>query len=232
MYVVYVHHVRGRHFLVRIIVFLLLFAGIASAGLLLHLPAFIIYFSLVAFGEEFIKYAFGYSLFRKLEIHYTDLLLFCLISGFAFAFIENGMYARYAIKPHMDATLPEKIQIAIKVLVQRGIINVAVHALFTGIIGRFTLRPIQQEQSKLKIIFGIMLGVGIHAVFNTMVSRGMTFIMPLVVFGAYIVISFILYRSDSLFNAGLSAGTPHGDGTKLPPQPPVQQQGNRVTTAT
>lgn len=98
VYLGYIRQLRDKSFGTRLVLFGILFVAIAGGGLLLNFPAFIIYFSIVAFAEEYIKYIFGRSLFVKLRLHRTDLLLFCLISGFAFAFIENGVYAWYAVQ--------------------------------------------------------------------------------------------------------------------------------------
>jgi len=199
MYVGYVHAFPTSNFVRKIIIFVLSFALIAWWWVALAIPWYIIYFSLVAFGEEYIKYAFWFSLYQKLGIHHTDLLLFTIISGFAFAFIENGVYARYAIEPAEWASLMQKLWLAFKVLVQRWIINVSVHAFFTGIIGWFTLVRPKETPNAFKTIIWIMLWSCIHILFNSLLSKWVTFVMPIVVLASYIMISFLLFKADTLF---------------------------------
>ena len=199
-YIWYLHTFFTKHYMTRLIVFVVLFGLMASAWIVLDVAEFIIYFSIVAFWEEYIKYAFGYSLYEKLQIHYTDLLLFCLISWFAFAFIENIAYARYQISPDSSAWFLDQSQAGFKVLTTRWLINVALHGVFTGIIGMFTLNPTKWHTSVLKIIFWIATWSVLHRVFNSLMSQKLTIILPVFLLGSYIFITYLMFKSDTLYN--------------------------------
>ncbi len=250
IYIAYVRKIRKKGYFIKIVSFVLLFAILLIWWLFLKLPNYVLYFSIVAFIEEFVKYVFGYSLFDKYKLHYTDLILFCLISSFAFALIENWVYVYYSIqKLNIQWRLPQFFE-AGKIMTQRWFINISVHTLFTGLIWLLTLSPILKKNTKIpneisadvkdknisldknentkkektdldvvqtenesqnekqvsisfgKIIFGIILWVGIHAVFNISTATGIVFTLPIVVLGWYIFLSYLFYKSDSFFVKG------------------------------
>ncbi len=224
IYLGYVWKALNKFYFLKIIFFASSFTLLTIGWFYLHFPNFIIYFLIVAFIEEFVKYVFWYSLFDKYKIHYTDLILFCLISAFWFAVIENIVYAYHSIEKINTINFMTKVSVFTKTMVQRWFINIAVHTLFTWIIWYFTIQkiPIQNKNISnqntlinnynqnnknykipfvtiLKIITGILLWVGIHAFFNITTAKRIVFVLPIVVLIGYIFLSYVFYKSDTFF---------------------------------
>jgi len=199
-YLIYSFKTINKSTVVRFFIFFLLFIVISLWWLLLNIPKFIIYFGLVAFGEEYIKYIFGYSLFDKIKIHFTDILLFTLISAFGFAFIENIFYGFYSIPGDVIDTL-NKVSIFAKTLVQRWIVNVAVHWFFTVIIAWIAITSPDDKYKLWKIILWIIVWVGSHWIYNSTVNRWIMITLPFFVLWWYILITYIIYKSDTIFSS-------------------------------
>lgn len=174
-----------------------IFIGICCClglGLYAEIPEYLLYFSLVAFVEEYIKFNLWYSLFEKFQIHYTDLLLFCILSGLGFSLIENIAYGIQSFQWEWVSSLIDSSQIILK----RNITNIGLHAIFTGIIGYFTLSN-QEKLNTKKILTGMLLWVWIHLVFNLISYREIKILIPIFVLGGYIGMTFLLYNSDSFY---------------------------------
>ncbi|MCS6983040.1 MAG: PrsW family intramembrane metalloprotease [Candidatus Absconditabacterales bacterium] len=195
------------HHWLKVVISFVIFLIIAIGGTVLGIEKAVIYFTLVAFGEEFIKFIFGVSLFEKMQIHYTDLLLFCLLSGFAFAFLENGFYVRYALEPQLTRLTPlQMFTVAMKTVTTRGLVNVAVHGFFTALIGLLSMGPSFDKQPLWKVGLGMLLGMGTHAIYNTFVAKGVGLMIPIAAVISYVLISYIMFKADTIFNQPKDGG--------------------------
>jgi len=195
------------HHWLKVLVSFVIFLLIAIGWTILGIEMAIVYFTLVAFGEEFIKFIFGISLFEKMQVHYTDLLLFCLLSWFAFAFLENGFYIRYALEPQLSRlTHMQMLDVAIKTVTTRWLVNVAVHGFFTALIWLLSMWPSFEKQSLWKVGLWVFLGMATHAIYNTLVAKWVGLMIPIAVVLSYWFISYIMFKADTIFNQPKEGG--------------------------
>lgn len=75
------------------------------------------------------------------------------------------------------------------------------HALFTGIIGYGTyLYVLNPKNSRLYlVILGIIMGIGLHVVYNRSLATSYLAISIIFIIGGYYLLAFLLYKADRLF---------------------------------
>lgn len=107
-----------------------------------------------------------------------------------FALVENIIYLRY---------IDESIIIT---SITRIIINTIAHALFTGLIWFGIYKSIKSMNLWLKILYitsWIIASIMAHSIFNRSLTQHIILIPLLISCSWYIIISYLLFKTDSLY---------------------------------
>lgn len=148
---------------------------------------------LVALIEELSK---GVSLWmgavgQKFKIH-NDGLLFGALVGLAFAVTENGVY--FALAMTADSSSP-----IFSLVILRFLISTTAHVIYSGLMGKFLAdAALTSDGAKKFSSYGkaILIPVGIHSVFNWLLSTTFSWLAILmIIFGAGLI--WISYKNNS-----------------------------------
>lgn len=123
---IFFNRIHLTKFIFHIIIFTLIFLSGGVLGYIPGISLMIVYYVIAATSEEILKFFIGYHFSEHFEISANDIILFSILSGIGFCFVENIVYA---------FTQSQSLIGSIGIVLQRGLINFLMHALFTGIIG-------------------------------------------------------------------------------------------------
>lgn len=187
---------------------------------LVYLPVGIVFaFAFVGILEEYMKNIAVRATDRKNLACIDDAIEFCIIAALGFAFVENMMYFFYIWSY-------QGFESMFLSFIFRSIFSTFAHILFSGIYGYFYgiahfAKPILQEQIREnrhpllnalhrvvhlksetlfheeKMMEGLLLALGLHALFNIALEIGWTFvIIPYLVFG-YMFLSYLFAQKEN-----------------------------------
>ncbi|MFZ2911959.1 MAG: PrsW family glutamic-type intramembrane protease [Candidatus Absconditicoccaceae bacterium] len=194
-------NINRKSILQSIALGIILFLGIGYGGYLTGLTVVLMYYFLAAYAEEIIKFTAGENIFLKEGRNNSDLIFFCILIGLAFAIVENIFYLGSNI-------LNQEINL-IGLSLGRGIISSMIHVVTTGIVAYLAMKGLNK---KLKIpliggqvgfilfvFIGIILGFGVHLIYNLSLFYNRNFItIPLIIIG-YFILSFLMFKSDKIY---------------------------------
>ena len=141
--------------------------------------------------EESVK--ISSSLFARAHRIPSDHIATGVLAWVWFALIENILYLWYTYWTTSSYLLINTI---------RASTNSILHALFTWLIGFGIYQWIARKQRSMKILWGIgyiLLGVWLHLLYNRSLINSYTLIAILIPIIWYFWLSYLLYRSDSLY---------------------------------
>ena len=168
----------------------------------------ITYYLFIATAEEFIKFTIGYSLYKKFSLSIHDIILFCIISSIWFSFIENIYYAREALQQGITTQTFTQWGTT---LLQRWVVNNTVHILFTSLIAhgllywykRLLTNHSWQINNTIVFIAAIILWIGMHWLYNSLVVVSPFIIVPVFILWGYLLLSYVFYQTNSLYITSL-----------------------------
>lgn len=147
----------------------------------------IIYFLILAYGEEILKISLSSNQTARLtQQSYSKLLFFSLSIGLAFALTEN--------------LLSLIVQKEVGILVGRGIFSVMLHLVATGTIALIIIRTNHtQIPLLLRFFFALLVGTLIHGIFNFALAQQLSWLSILLLMGSGIWMSYLLFNTDELY---------------------------------
>jgi len=154
-------------------------AGFCQEKTTLGMIILILVVFFIALVEEFSKY-FGFKFIAYQNPNFTkvaDGILFGIIIALGFATLENANYFLKIISEKNYLTL-------LPVMLLRFTISTSGHIVYTGTLGYFLgLARFNPIKEKLLIRKGLILAVGIHALFNFLLfTKVVIYLIPLVLF--------------------------------------------------
>ena len=104
------------------------FISIGYGTYLLGVNAVLVYTLISAYAEEYLKYTTGNNLlFEEKRKNQTDLILFCILIGLGFSFVENLLYISVSLLNHQQGSI-------MSMVVGRGLVSSLIHVVSTGLI--------------------------------------------------------------------------------------------------
>ncbi len=156
-------------------------------GIQLWIWTIILYYLIVSGSEELLKYFSGSLLAQNTQLK-SDIILRSIIIALWFSFIENIFYAL----PHWDSFLWW-----LATITNRWAVSFLMHSIFTWTIAYVALQPIWKKIYWLTV--ACILWVMLHFLYNISAISGSWRIMIWLILWGYIILSYLLYTSDSLY---------------------------------
>lgn len=157
----------------RVIKNFFLLAGIVALSYLIlgkfSVTDIVLYYLLVAFSEEALKYLGGLTLFEKRRFGSSDLILFAFLTTLGFAFFENLIYVADIIND--KTSWIQQLVGGTTLIVARGLVGFIVHLLFTGSIAYLSVKAISNQKSFLYLIPAFIVGLLLHLSYNVLLHR-------------------------------------------------------------
>lgn len=176
-------------------------------------------FMFVGVLEEYMKNTAVRITDRKHLYQIDDAIEFCIIAALGFAFVENIMYFFFIWSYQGFESLFTSF-------VFRSVFSTFAHILFSGIFGyyygvAYFAKPILQEEmhqnrhpllhwfhkvvhlkvspifAEEKMMEGLVLAMGLHAVFNVFLEAGWTFIIVPYLIGGYSLLSYLFNKKEN-----------------------------------
>ncbi len=163
----------------------------------LSIEDIILYYLLVAFSEEALKYLWGLTLFEKRRFSSSDIILFAFLTALWFAFFENIIYVADVMSS--QETRVRQIVGGTWLIIARGIIWFVVHLLFTGTIAYFSAKAISSQKSFLYLIPAFLIWLLLHLSYNVLVHRNISIAIIIYVIVWYALLSRLFYKADSIY---------------------------------
>lgn len=178
---------EGYHVLLFLIVWIVLMTVINIGE-----PSYILlYYGFIAWGEEFLKYFWGLSLFKNYHIHSRDIIIFALLSALSFAMVEN---IRYIISSQTNSSFAQIQQL----FIQRSVITTWLHATFTGLIA-YGARYAHKHQKQRPLVWTVTIGVVLHRLFNSYIGQANLLWLIIIIILNYGTLSYIVTQSESIY---------------------------------
>lgn len=184
-----------------IILWLILFVWIWYGWYMIWITTVLMYYFLAAYAEEIMKFTTGENIFIREWKNNSDLIFFCILTWLAFAIVENIFYLGSNIF-NQDVNL-------LSLSIGRWLISSMLHVITTWIVAYIAMQWLNKK-FKIPIIWwqvwfllfvsiGIMLGFGIHSVYNLSLFYNWKFIsIPLIILW-YFTFSFLMFKSDKIY---------------------------------
>ncbi|MFA5842076.1 MAG: PrsW family glutamic-type intramembrane protease [Candidatus Gracilibacteria bacterium] len=176
-------------------------------------------FMFVGVLEEYMKNIAVRVTDRKQLHQIDDAIEFCIIAALGFAFVENIMYFFYIWSYQGFESLFTSF-------IFRSVFSTFAHILFSGIFGYYYgvahfAKPILQEEMRQnrhpllnwfhkgvhlkvspvfaeeKMMEGLVLAMGLHAMFNIFLEAGWTFIIVPYLIGGYSLLSYLFNKKEN-----------------------------------
>ncbi len=157
----------------------------------------ILYYLLVAFSEEALKYLWALTMFDKWRLSSSDVVLFSFLTVLWFAFFENILYV--VESANAGSSRLRQIAGGSWLLIARGVVGFDVHLLFTWTIAYLTTKIISEKKSFLNLIPAFAIWLLLHLSYNLALQRNGTIAILIFVVGWYALLSFLFYKSDSMY---------------------------------
>ena len=149
----------------------------------------LLYYVVMAMGEELIKYSSGYSFFNKYQHFASDILIFMMIAGLGFGLIENIIYLISA------ATSIHIVGFGIA----RGLVGLMAHMWFSTTMGYVMRKGTKNNYPRSGILAAYSISVALHALYNVGLSYQSALVAPALLVIGYVWISYVCYLSDRLY---------------------------------
>ncbi len=156
----------------------------------------VLYYLLVAWSEEALKYLWGLTLFEKRRFSSSDVILFAFLTALGFAFFENIIYVIDVISA--KASLLQQLIGGTGLIISRWIVGFIVHLLFTWSIAYISVKAISQK-SFLYLLPAFLVGLMLHLSYDLLIHRNISIAIILYVIVWYVLLSWLFYKSDSLY---------------------------------
>jgi len=163
--------------------------GIVSISPLLWAPSILLYYSIVAWSEELMKY-FSWISFSSFSLLQSDAIIRAILLALWFSFLENIIYAL----PVLDS-----LGQAWSVIINRWATGYLMHSIFTGTIAYLAIKRSKKSLIDRWTLWALGVWVGLHLFYNLIVSQHIArLLIPLLIWG-YGLLSYLLYASDSVY---------------------------------
>jgi len=184
--------------LIPLLIIAVLIALITTVHPLLWSAWYILYFILIAFSEESIKF-FGSSPARLYSLLPTDIILLTIIAALWFWFIENIIYAIAALWDWQS--LIQNLKPALNSTITRWAIWFMMHALFTGTAAAIIAKHISPSPKTVITwtTVWVLASIIFHTMYNTIVHNNITWLLILLVAWWYLLLTYLMVSSDSVY---------------------------------
>lgn len=177
-----------------------LFAVVWLFGIKVWISASILYYFVLAYAEEFLKIWATENKANKTDFYSSDLLFFSIFIALGFSIVENIFYIWKEI-------FASDMTGMFALVFGRGIFTSLLHFIATGVIALVLYKFYQQVQFKnlsltqkiVRIVVALLVGVLIHWGYNLAIQHANFLVYILLVFGGYLLLTYLLFLSDSLY---------------------------------
>ena len=181
------------------LIWMILFAVVWFFWIKIWISATVLYYFILAYSEEFLKIWATENKVSKTEFYSSDLLFFSIFIALWFSIIENLFYLWSEIFSNQEWIW--------WLVLGRWIFTSLLHFIATGLIALLLYKLYQQQSLKdlnliqkiWRIIVAILIWVLIHWWYNLSVQHMNLLIYIVLVFGGYLLLTYLLFLSDSLY---------------------------------
>lgn len=144
-----------------------------------------------AWSEEITKFFSANSIYDKYKYVSSDILIFTIMSGIGFGFIENMIYlARTVINDKQ----------VIMIGISRLIMIYVAHIFFTGIAWYGSYIDAKSKNWFYFVsVLALLIWAAIHTIYNNILNNAHIIIVLIMICLSYLFVAYIFYRSDRLF---------------------------------
>ena len=184
-----------------IILGLVLFVWIWYGWYIAWITTVLMYYFLAAYAEEIIKFIAGQNIFSREWKNNSDLIFFCILVGLAFAIVENIFY--------LGSNIFNKEVNLISLSIGRWLVSSMLHVITTWIIAYIAMKWLNKKIKVwhkfsqigfiLFVLIWIILGFGIHSIYNISLFYNWKFITIHMIVLWYFVFNFLIFKSDKLY---------------------------------
>ena len=192
---------------ISIILWIILFLVVGYGGYYMWISIILMYYFLAAYAEEIMKFIWWQSLFSKEGKNKSDLIYFCILIGLAFSIVENFLYIWYNAFQEVNL---------VWLSLGRWLVSSLLHIVSTGVVSYFAIKwygnnDKSRDQSNTKkiinkkiwlilfVILGIVLGFGIHSIYNISLFYNWKLVSLSFIIIWYFVFSFLMFKSDRIY---------------------------------
>lgn len=179
----------NRRFIITYILTIILLSIIAIMVPTLWLPSIFLYYIFVAWWEELLKF-FSSKSFTWSSLLKNDIILWSILLALGFWFMENIFYTL--------SYLDEGIQ-AFSVLITRWATGYLMHWVFTWTIALISWKYTKNKTIERTTILWVLIWIWIHVSYNIILYYKIIRLFMLIILGAYILLSYLMYSSDSVY---------------------------------
>ena len=182
------------------ITWLLLFLIVILFGLKIWISATILLPLISAYAEEFLKIGATENEVSKGNFYSSDLLFFSIFIALWFSIVENFFYLWCELFSSEESGL-------LAMVFGRWIFTSLIHFIATGLTALLLYKYYQQQKLKglnifqkiSRIVVAILIWALVHRWYNLSIQYAKFIIYIIVVFGGYLLLTYLLFLSDSLY---------------------------------
>lgn len=171
------------------IIFWILLRAIATVSPLLWVWTGILYYLLVAWSEELMKF-FSSKPFTTFSLLDSDIILRSILLALWFSFLENILYTIPALDSFIEAST---------ILINRGATGYLMHSVFTGSIAYISRKFSKNTLIQRSTLWALALWTTLHLTYNIIVSQHIVWLTFLAIILAYWLLSYLFYTSESVY---------------------------------
>lgn len=163
----------------------------------LEVDRIIVYYLIVAFAEEALKYLSALAFSRQSLLISSDLILYAMLVSLGFAFFENIVYLignTRGISSRIEQLTGGGI-----LLTTRWLIWFLVHMIFTGSIALLIVRSSSKLPLAARLLGAVVVWLFLHVLYNTLLHYSVSAVILIYLLGGYILLSWLFFQSDRLY---------------------------------
>jgi len=156
---------------------------------IIGLSSIVLYYIWVAWSEELLKF-FSSKSFSTHSLLQSDIIIRSILLALWFSFLENIIYTLPAINNLWEAW---------SILINRWATGYLMHSIFTWTIAYLSIKRKQNKSFSRWTLWAVFIWITLHFCYNIIISQWIWWMTIPIIISGYVVLSYLLYSSDSIY---------------------------------